>query len=117
MIRMKNDTIGLLLLYLFTLFLILYFRKQEAIMIALLAIICIVAGLLFQINIVSLLVLTTLFVIVENICVYYNLWKYTTKYPMPYAAVWIYLCWFLAIIFIIKVDEVFKRNKYTYILG
>ncbi len=81
----------------------------------------VLALLLFKVNVLVVLVLATFFVIIENICVSYGLWKYnnTKKYKafipyVPNIPIWLYFAWALSIVFVIKMVEIFKRNKWQF---
>ena len=106
---MEQNTVILLVLYAIAFFFIIFFRKREWILIGILAFTCIAAIYLTNVNILLLIPLTILFSTIENICVYYTMLKYNTKYPMPFVPVWIYLAWFASIAFIMYVTE--RQNK------
>lgn len=102
---MTQEQLFLLLLYLFAFLLILYFRKNEWYILAILSVVFVIVLLLFskKLNWKVVILLTLLFCIVENISVYYGLWTYNrTKYPLPYVPLWLYLAWCLSIILIVK---------------
>jgi uncharacterized membrane protein YoaT (DUF817 family) len=105
---MEQKTIILLALYATVFFFVIYFRKYEWFLISILSLTCIIAVYLTNINIPILLLLTLLFAVVENICVYYGMWKYNTQYAMPFVPVWIYLAWAVSIIFIVYTLEDLK---------
>ncbi len=110
---MEQNTIILLLTYATVFCLVVYFRKYEWFLISILSLTCIIAVYLTRINISILFLLTFLFAVVENICVYYGMWKYTTQYAMPYVPIWIYLAWAVSIIFIVYVyPRVLHVKKY-----
>jgi len=106
---MKLNNIAFFGLYLLALLLIIYFRKDENILFAILTVTVIGAIALHKVAVIPVIILTLLFAIVENICVYYGLWKYNKKYTkMPHAPLWIYLAWAAVIVFILKVyNELF----------
>jgi hypothetical protein len=113
---MRTDSIYLILLYLTTLLLILYFRQNDWIILAVLFIAFVIAIILFKPNVLVVMILATLFSIIEIICVHYKLWSYnrTKKYIAPFVPnvpMWLYFAWALSIIFIIKMLETLKRNK------
>jgi hypothetical protein len=107
---MEQNTIFLLTLYAVAFFFIIFFRKSEWILICILGFTCIFALYLTNVNIKLLVPLTILFSIVENICVYYGMWKYNTKYNIPLVPVWIYLAWFASIIFIMYLTNQLKTS-------
>jgi hypothetical protein len=97
---MKLENILLVLFYIVILLLILCLRKNECNMLALLSLSFIIIVNLYKVNIPKVLILATLFCIVEYICVRYNIWKYNyTIYYIPY---WLFFAWALAIVFIIR---------------
>jgi uncharacterized membrane protein YoaT (DUF817 family) len=109
---MKPDSLYLLLLYLSALVLIIYFRRDEWMMLAVLATAFLIAVTLYKVNVLAVLIIAVFFFTVENICAYYGLWKYNnTKFPMPYVPVWVYFAWALSVVFIMKMMEIVKRNK------
>jgi hypothetical protein len=98
---MNNQDIILLLVYAIGFILVLYSRSNEWLVLCVLATVAaIVIIMLPQTNWKRVILLTILFGTVENICVYYGLWKYNVKYPMPFVPLWLYIAWFLSIIFI-----------------
>ena len=112
---MQQDSIYLILLYVVTLFLIIYFRRDEWMILSVLSVALVSAILLYKINILAVFIITLLFAIVENICAYYGIWKYNNaKSLMPYVPLWVYFAWALSIIFIIKMMEILKKNKLTF---
>lgn len=103
---MKQDLLSLAFVYLIGFLLVLYFRKEEWYILAILLVVFVYVLYFFfdKIKWHSVLLLTLLFCSVENICVYYGLWTYNrTKYPMPFVPVWLYLAWCLSIIFIVLI--------------
>lgn len=100
---MKGNNIAFFGLYLAALLLIIYFRQDENIIFAILTVTVLGALALHKVAIIPVIILTLLFAIVENVCVYYGLWKYSKRYTkMPYVPLWLYLAWAAAIIFILK---------------
>ena len=100
---MKPNNIAFFGLYLIALLLIIYFRKEENIIFAILTVTMIGALALHKVAIIPVIILTILFCIVENICVSYGLWNYNKKYTkMPYVPLWLYLAWAASIVFILK---------------
>ena len=117
---MEQNTILLLTLYAIAFFFIIFFRKREWILICILAFTCIIALYFTNVNITLLILLTILFTVVENICVYYGLWKYNTRNPIPFIPIWIYLAWFASIVLIMhlttiqqKLNTSYKNNAYN----
>lgn len=97
-----NDTkVTISLVYCIAFILILTFRKDENVIFSILGITILIALSLQKLNYLHVMLLTCLFGIVENVCVYYGLWKYDTKKQMPYVPLWIYLAWMASIIYII----------------
>lgn len=68
----------------------------------------VIVAMFYNVNLQLVFIFTLLFGLVENICVYYKLWKYNTKYPMPYVPPWIYIAWALSIMFILIVVKRLK---------
>jgi DMSO reductase anchor subunit len=101
----------LILLYAVSLALIIVFRNDETKIMLTLGLASIIATASFDLNIAPIIIMTILFFAVENICVYYGLWKYNTKRPMPFTPAWLFFAWYLAIIFILKMQDVLQRNK------
>ena len=106
---MKLDTAIILLTYLIGLVLIIIFRKDEFAILAILSTVLLIVFCLYKTHWTAVIILTIVFTLVENLCVYYGLWQYNnTKYPMPYVPLWLYLAWLLSIIFIIKIHDKIK---------
>lgn len=112
---MEQNTILLLTLYAIAFFFIIFFRKREWILIGILTFTSIAALYWTNVNIKLSILLTILFTVVENICVYYGLWKYNTRYPMPFIPIWIYLAWFASIVFIMHATQKtsYKNKAYN----
>lgn len=97
---MELKNILLLLFYIIILLLIICFRKNEWDLLLFLSLSFIIIVNLYKVDIPKVLILSTLFYIVEYICVRYNVWKYNyTIYYIPY---WLFFAWALAIVFIIQ---------------
>jgi hypothetical protein len=109
--KMKTDSITLILLYAVTLVLVLLFRNDDIKLILVLGFASIIASILFEFNMALVVIATICFIVIENLCVYYGLWKYNTKLPAPFAPIWIYFAWYMSIIFIIKLQDILQRNK------
>ena len=90
------------LTYLIAFILLIYFRKSDTAITFILIITSIIILYRYKINLYWVIILTLLFTTVENICVYYGMWKYNSKYLFPYVPLWLYLAWMLSIIFIVK---------------
>jgi hypothetical protein len=109
--NMKYDNIFFAILYLISFLLLLYFRENEWNILAILIILLFIVLYMYSdINLTLVLLFTALFCTVENICVYYKLWKYNCKYPMPYVPLWLYLAWALSIIFILRVTKILEKK-------
>lgn len=97
---MEYKNILLILIYIVLLLLILCVRKDEWYMLGLLSLFFLIIVNLYTVNVLKVLILASLFCIVEYICIRYNIWKYNyTIYCMPY---WVFFAWALAIVFIIR---------------
>jgi hypothetical protein len=108
---MEYSTALFALLYLISFILLLYFRENEwNILVILLVLLLTVLYLYNDIDLKLILLFTVLFCTVENICVYYQLWKYNCKYPMPYVPLWLYLAWALSIIFILRITKIYQKK-------
>ena len=107
--KIKEDLLWFIFLYMIAFIFILYFRKSEwNILFIICSLLLIVLYLYRDIRVKLVILLTILFGIVENICVYYKLWKYNAKYLVPYVPLWLYGAWALSIIFILKFCEYIK---------
>lgn len=100
---MKEQLLYLIILYVLTLATCIYVRKNEWMMLFVLASAFLVALYICKVEPIKVLFLALLFIVVEYICVSYQLWKYNnTKYTVPF---WVFFAWALSIVFIIKMYE------------
>ena len=99
-------------IYLFAFILLIYFRYSDIAITTILIITSIIILYRYNIYLYWIIILTILFTTIENICVYYGLWKYNSKYLFPFVPIWLYFAWMLSIIFIVKsYNYIYKNYK------
>jgi hypothetical protein len=101
---MSQKELLFIFLYLIVFIIVILVRKNEWHILFVLFITLLVVIMMFpEIKWKIPIIMTIIFCTIENICVYYGLWKYQNfTYGAPYVPIWLYLAWLLSILFIVK---------------
>ncbi len=105
---MKTRTINFILIYMITLILMLYNRKNEYNVFIILLISFLLTINLYKTKILLVLFFGILFSIVEIICIKYKLWKY--NYTNNIIPIWLILAWTMSAIFILQINKILSKN-------